>query len=66
MNFIKNFNSQTHSKGDGEDKNVELKRYCEKFLEIMKQELIELLGVIKLNFNPAKRDMKAEVAWERM
>lgn len=66
MNFIKNFNSQTNSKGDGEDKHVELKRYCEKFLDIMKQELIDLLSVIKINFNPSKRDSKADLSWEKM
>ncbi|KAL4426479.1 hypothetical protein ABPG74_004485 [Tetrahymena malaccensis] len=66
LNYIKNFNSQANNKGDGEDKHLELKRYCEKFLDIMKQELIDLLGVIKINFNPQKKDVKADLSWEKM
>jgi len=31
----------------------------------MKQELFDLLTVIKLNFNPSKKETKADVSWEK-
>ena len=69
MNFIKNFNSQVSEEQENfEAKLLENKRACEKFLEQVKTELIDMISIIKINFKPLikEKNKPEQIFWENL
>lgn len=45
---------------------LDIKKSCEKCLDILRSELLEQLTVIKMNYSHNRKEKKADIFWEKL